>query len=316
MSAPHDSGDAGKVTAGMDALRGQVAVITGAGSGFGREFALLGASLHMRLVLADVQADALEAVAAEVRALGAQATSCVVDVSDGAAVDAMADAAYAAHGQVDLLFNNAGVGTAGLLWEATVADWEWTLGVNLWGVIHGVRAFVPRMLAAAKADPGYRAHVVNTASMAGLLNPPAAGVYNASKHAVVSLTETLYHDLSLVTDQVRCAVLCPYYVPTGIHQSQRNRPGELANAAPPTRSQRVGQAMMDKAVTSGRVTAAEVAQRTFEAIVAGDFYIVSHPRALDAVRERGEDIAALRNPADPFAQRPGVRDELVAALRE
>ncbi|MDQ3205216.1 MAG: SDR family oxidoreductase [Pseudomonadota bacterium] len=297
-------------------LKGKVAVITGAGSGFGREFARLGARHGMRLVLVDVQSDALDAVREELEAAGAQVMARRVDVSDGGQMDALADEVQTAWGDVHLLFNNAGVGSAGLIWENSARDWEWTLGVNLWGVIHGVRAFVPRMLKAAAASPDYRAHVVNTASMAGLLNPPASGVYNVSKHAVVALTETLYHDLSLVTQQVGCSVLCPYYVPTGIHESQRNRPGALANDAPPTPSQRVAQAMVSKAVTSGKVSAAQVAQATFDAIAQGRFYIVSHPQALTAVQARAEDIVALRNPADPFAQRPGVRDSLVQALRQ
>ena len=297
-------------------LTGRTAVITGAGSGFGREFARLGAAAGMRLVLADIQADALEATRAELADAGAQVLARAVDVADGAQVDALADATQAAFGDVHLLFNNAGVGSAGLVWENSVRDWEWTLGVNLWGVIHGIRAFVPRMLAAADAAAGYRAHVVNTASMAGLLTPPSSGVYNVSKHAVVALSETLYQDLSLVTTQVRCSVLCPYFVPTGIHRSHRNRPGALANDAPPTRSQRAAQAMMDKAVTSGKVTAEEIARLTFAAIAEDRFYVLSHPQAMAAVRTRADDLLAGRNPSDPFAERPGVRAALVAALRD
>jgi len=299
----------------MNDFHGKVAVITGAGSGFGREFARIGAGLGMKLVLADVQADALAAMQAELEAQGTQVLARVVDVADGARVEALAEAATQAFGPIHLLFNNAGVAASGLLWESSERDWQWALGVNLWGVIHGVRAFVPRMLEAAKADPDYRGHVVNTASMAGLLNPPASGVYNVSKHAVVALSETLHHDLGLVSDQVHASVLCPYFVPTGIHQSQRNRPDELANAAPPTRSQQVAQAMVDKAVTSGRISAEQVARMTFDAIREQRFYIVSHPQALDGVRLRADDILALRNPTDPFSQKPAMRDALVAALR-
>lgn len=298
----------------IEDFTGKVAVITGAGSGFGREFARIGAAQGMKLVLADVQADALADVMAELEAQGAQILSRIVDVSDGAQVDALAAETIAQFGAVHLVFNNAGVGTAGLIWENSLRDWEWTLGVNLWGVIHGMRAFVPLMLAAAKQSPTYRGHVVNTASMAGLLNPPASGVYNVSKHAVVSLSETLHHDLALVSDQVTCSVLCPYFVATGIHQSHRNRPEVAANAAPPTRSQRVAQAMLDKAVTTGKVTAGQVAQATFDAVRRGQFYIVSHPQALDGVRQRADDIVATRNPADPLSQRPAVRAALVAAL--
>jgi NAD(P)-dependent dehydrogenase (short-subunit alcohol dehydrogenase family) len=206
------------------------------------------------------------------------------------------------------------VGSGGLVWESTVQDWQWVLGVNLWGVIHGVRLFTPMMLAAAKADPGYQGHIVNTASMAGLLNPPNMGVYNVSKHAVVSLSETLYQDLALVTDQISASVLCPFFVPTGIHRSERNRPGELA-AQQPTRSQLIGQAMSDKAVTAGKVSAAEVAQKVFDAAQQGQFYIYSHPQALGSVQLRLEDVVQGRNPSDPFAHKPQLGQDLRRALR-
>lgn len=299
----------------MEEFKGRVAVVTGAGSGFGREFARTGATLGMKLVLADIQADALEQTRNEMEAQGAEVVARVVDVSDGAGIEALAAETMAAFGGVHLLFNNAGIGMAGLVWENTVLDWEWTLGVNLWGVIHGVRVFTPLMLAAAKADPAYRGHIVNTASMAGLLNQPNLGAYNVSKHAVVSLSETLYHDLSLVTDQVHCSVLCPYFVPTGIHKSHRNRRSDLVNPTPATRSQLIAQAMVGKAVTSGKLTAADIAKRTFDAIRRGSFYIVSHPDALDGVRRQADEVAGLRNPADPFADKPELRAQLEAALR-
>ena len=295
-------------------LRGKTAVITGAASGLGREFARAAAAASMKLVLADVDAGALDALRAEM-AGKTEAVFRVVDVADGAQVDALAASAHDAYGNVHLLFNNAGVATAGLIWENSVRDWEWTLGVNLWGVIHGIRAFVPHMLEAARLDPEHRARVINTASMAGLVNPPTSGVYNVSKHAVVSLSETLYHDLALVTEQVRCSVLCPFFVPTGIHDSQRNRPANLANDEAPTLSQRAAQQLVSKAVAHGRVSAAQVAEMTFTAIADDRFYIVSHPQALDSVRMRGEDIVTLRNPTDPFSLKPAVRDALVAAIK-
>ncbi|MEO8672735.1 MAG: SDR family oxidoreductase [Tahibacter sp.] len=299
----------------MNNFTNKVAVITGAGSGFGREFARLGASLGMKLVLADVQDDALQEVASELRALGTSLLAQRVDVSRADQVDALASATVAQFGVAHLLFNNAGVGTAGLIWESSISDWEWSLGVNLWGVIHGLRAFVPLMLKAAQADPEFHAHVVNTASMAGLVNNPTTGVYNATKHAVVSLSETLYHDLSLVTEQVRCSVLCPYFIPTGIHQSARNRPPELSDGGEPTLSQRIAHATIEKAVTSGKLSAADMARRTFDAIEANSFYIFSHPHVLAAVQQSANDLVAQRNPADPFASRPGRRDELQALLR-
>ncbi len=184
--------------------------------------------------------------------------------SNAAQMEQLAADVQQRFGAPHLVFNNAGVGAGGLVWENSVKDWEWVLGVNLWGVVHGVRLFTPMMLAAAKADPAWRGHIINTASMAGLLNAPNMGIYNVSKHAVVSLSETLYQDLSLVTDQIGASVLCPYFVPTGISQSHRNRPQDLPSEKP-TKSQLIGQAMSDKAVGSGKVTAAEVAQKVFDA---------------------------------------------------
>ncbi len=293
---------------------GKTAVLTGAGSGFGLECARIGARLGMNLVLVDVQQDALDAAAAEMRAAGSQVLACRVDVSNAAQMEQLGAEVLARFGAPHLVFNNAGVGSGGLIWENSVQDWEWVLGVNLMGVVHGVRVFTPMMLDAARNDPAWRGHIVNTASMAGLLTPPNMGVYNVSKHAVVSLSETLYQDLSLVSDQVGASVLCPYFVSTGINDSHRNRPGSLA-ADKPTRSQLIGQAMISKAVSSGKVTAAEVAQKVFDAVAAGQFYIFSHPQALGAVRTRMEDIVQVRNPTDPFADKPGLGEQLRAQLR-
>ena len=298
----------------MDNFAGKTAVLTGAGSGFGLECARIGAGLGMQLVLVDVQQDALDAAAAEARAAGCEVLARRVDVSDAAQMEQLAPDVQQRFGAPHLVFNNAGVGAGGLVWESSVKDWEWVLGVNLWGVVHGVRLFTPMMLAAAQADPQWRGHIVNTASMAGLLNAPNMGIYNVSKHAVVSLSESLYQDLALVTDQVSASVLCPFFVPTGISQSHRNRPATLAGAAA-TQSQRVGQSMSDKAVGGGKVTAAEVAQKVFDAAATGQFYIYSHPRAIGSVQVRLEDIVQARNPTDPFAARPELGEQLRAALR-
>jgi NAD(P)-dependent dehydrogenase (short-subunit alcohol dehydrogenase family) len=295
-------------------FKGKTAVLTGAGSGFGLECARIGARLGMNLVLVDVQQDALDTATAEIEATGVQVLSRKVDVSDQAQMEALAADVEKTFGAPHFVFNNAGVGSGGLIWENSVKDWEWVLGVNLWGVVHGVRLFTPMMLAAAKKDPTWRGHIVNTASMAGLLTPPNMGIYNVSKHAVVSLTETLYQDLKLVSDQVSASVLCPYFVPTGISQSHRNRPAELADEKA-TQSQMIGQAMSDKAVSSGKVTAAQVAQLVFDAITADQFYIFSHPRALGNVRARMEGIVNQTNPADPFHERPEIGVGLRAALR-
>ncbi len=298
----------------MTDLKGKTAVLTGAGSGFGLECARIGARLGMNLVLADVQQDALARAQTEMRAAGAQVLAVQLDVSKASEVEALGRAVQNRFGAPHFVFNNAGVGAGGLIWETSAKDWEWVIGVNLMGVAHGIRVFTPMMLDAARKDAGYQGHIVNTASMAGLLNAPNMGVYNASKHAVVSISETLYQDLALVTDQISASVLCPFFVPTGISQSQRNRPAD-AVPAKPTKSQLIGQAMSDKAVGSGKVSAAEVAQKVFDAMAARQFYIYSHPKAIGSVQIRLEDIMRGRNPTDPFSHKPELGLELKRALR-
>jgi NAD(P)-dependent dehydrogenase (short-subunit alcohol dehydrogenase family) len=295
-------------------FKGKTAVLTGAGSGFGLECARIGAKLGMNLVLADVQQDALDRAATDLQAAGAQVLAVQLDVSKASEVEALGRAVQQRFGAPHFVFNNAGVGAGGLIWENTAQDWEWVIGVNLMGVAHGVRVFTPMMLEAAKVDPAYQGHIVNTASMAGLLNAPNMGIYNASKHAVVSISETLYQDLALVTDQVSASVLCPFFVPTGISQSHRNRPLE-AQPVQPTKSQLIGQAMSDKAVGSGKVSAADVAQKVFDAIAANQFYIYSHPQAIGSVQVRLEDILQARNPTDPFGHKPELGVALKQALR-
>ena len=295
-------------------FKGKVAVLTGAGSGFGLECAKIGAQLGMKLVLVDVQKDALDAAQAQMQTLGAEVMARLVDVSNEGQMQALANDVQQTFGAPNFVFNNAGVGAGGLVWENTVADWEWLLGVNLWGVVHGVRLFTPMMLEAASKDPTFQGHIVNTASMAGLLTPPNMGIYNVTKHAVVALTETLYQDLKLVSDQISASVLCPYFVPTGISQSHRNRPSQL-KADQPTKSQLIGQAMSDKAVGSGKVSASDVAKMVFDAISQDHFYIYSHPKALGNVQHRMEAIVQGHNPPDPFKERPDIGDKLKADLR-
>jgi NAD(P)-dependent dehydrogenase (short-subunit alcohol dehydrogenase family) len=296
----------------MKQYQGKTAVITGAASGFGLEVARIAAARGMNLVLCDVQADALDQAAAEFAAH--PLLTQLVDVSKAEQMDALAAAVKARFGAPNFVFNNAGVGSGGLIWENSLADWEWVLGVNLMGVVHGIRLFTPMMLEAAAADPDFEGHIVNTASMAGLLNAPNMGVYNVSKHAVVALSETLFQDLALVTEQLHCSVLCPFFVPTGISQSHRNRPGELSSGRV-TRSQMISQAMSDKAVSSGRVSAAQVAAMLFEAMDEERFYIFSHPQALASVQTRMEDVMQLRNPTDPFKDKPELGAKLRAALK-
>ena len=297
-------------------FKNKTAVFTGAGSGFGLECARIGAKLGMNLVLADVQQDALDSAVAECTSLGAQVLPFKLDVSKADQVEAMGAATLEKFGAPHFVFNNAGVGSGGLIWENTLKDWEWVVGVNIMGVAHGVRVFTPMMLEAAKSDPSYQGHIVNTASMAGLLNAPNMGVYNVSKHAVVAMSETLYQDLRLVTDQISASVLCPFFVPTGISQSHRNRPDEFKQRGiKPTKSQLIGQAMSDKAVGSGKVSAADVAKLVFDAVAADRFYIYSHPKAINSVQTRLEDIMQARNPTNPFSHKPEIGEELKKALR-
>jgi NAD(P)-dependent dehydrogenase (short-subunit alcohol dehydrogenase family) len=298
----------------MKTFKGGTAVITGAGSGFGLETSRIAAERGMNVVMADVQQDALDRAAAEIRAFGAEVLPFRLDVAHAAEVEALGAATQARFGAPSIVFNNAGVGAGGLIWENSAADWAWVIGVNVMGVAHGMRVFTPMMLEAAAKDPAYEGHIVNTASMAGLINAPNMGVYNASKHAVVAMSETLYQDLQLVTTQIGASVLCPFFVPTGITESQRNRPEALAADAP-TKSQLIGKAMNDRAVGRGRVSAADVARFVFEAIGEKRFYIYSHPNSLSSVQTRLEDIMQARNPTDPFAARPEIGAELRAALR-
>jgi len=290
----------------MKSFAGKVAVITGGGSGFGAAFAQQAHSLGMRIVLADVQTDALQQQVERLREAGAEVIGVRCDVSSDAEVARLAGAAYERFGAVNLLFNNAGVaGTGGYLWENSEADWRWTLGVNLLGVANGIRRFVPRMIAAGlDVESG---HIVNSASIAGWLCAPLLGVYNASKAAVVSASETLYHDLKLAGSGIGVSVLCPAFVPTAIFASERNRPADLANAVPPTASQRLARAAGEKAVAGGKLTAEAIAEQTFEAIRASRFYVFPHPQIMPMVRARVDAALDGAEPADPYAARPGTR---------
>ena len=279
----------------MKALKGRVAVVTGGGSGLGRAMALHFAREGMHVAIADIEQASLDPVVAELRALGVKAIGVRTDVSKGEEVDALANRVVADLGGVHVVCNNAGVSPMGLAWENSLADWQWMLGVNLWGVIHGVRAFTPLLLA---QDEG---HIVNTASVAGLINPPNSAMYNVTKHAVVALTETLFHDLGERGSKVGCSVLCPAYVPTGIADSERNRPPGLANpAAPKTPEQLAREEMLRKAVRSGRLTADDIGAAVLAAVKEDRFYILTHPRIKGAIQARMEDILEGRQPRNPM----------------
>jgi NAD(P)-dependent dehydrogenase (short-subunit alcohol dehydrogenase family) len=278
----------------MKKLKGKVAAVTGAASGLGRSMALAFAAEGMDVALADVDEVSLSAVQEEVLAKNVRAITLKVDVSQADQVEGFRDQTLTRLGGVHVVCNNAGVSPLGPVWENSVADWEWILGVNLWGVIHGVRAFTPHLLA---QDEG---HIVNTASVAGLISPPGSGAYNVTKHAVVALSETLQHDLRERSSRVGVSVLCPAYVPTRITESERSRPKELgvATKSPETLAR---EAMLKKAVTSGKVSADQVAQAVVAAIKAGRFYILTHPRIKGAIQARMEDILESRPPRNPMA---------------
>lgn len=295
----------------MDELRGRVCLITGAASGIGLALAQRAARSGMKLVLSDINQDALEAARVQFHDQGVEVVARRADVSRADEVRALAEAALAAFGTLHLVFNNAGVITGGLIWEHSARDWNWLLGVNLWGVIHGVSTFTPIMLAESKKSAAYQGHIVNTASMAGLVNVPATGLYNVSKHAIVSLTETLYQDLALVTSQVHCSVLCPYFVPTGLAASQAGSDGQA-----PTRSQTLVKVMLETAINSAKLSAQQIAEATFAAIARNGFYVFSHPHALGGVRTRLQDILESRNPSDPYADHPKLRQQLLRGLTD
>ena len=280
----------------MKDLKGKVAVVTGAASGLGRAMAIAFANEGMDVALADVDQASLSSVESEVKAKGGHATALKVDVSRADEVEALREQALKRLGGVHLVCNNAGVAPLGTVWKGTIADWQWILGVNLWGVIHGVRTFTPHLV---EQNEG---HIVNTASVSGLISPPGSGAYNVTKHAVVALSETLHHDLRERKSAVGVSVLCPAYVPTGIAESERNRPADLKNPpSEPSPAMLAMQAMLKKAVASGKVSADQVAQAVVAAVKEERFYILTHPRIKGAIQARMEDILQERPPRNPMA---------------
>lgn len=264
-----------------NSYQNQVAVITGAASGIGRGLANKAAQLGMRVAIADVDDKGLQTVAEELRAQGASVLAQRVDVTRFDSVQALADAVYAEFGAVNLLFNNAGVLVDGISWQRSVEDWRWSFDVNVMGVIHGIKAFVPRMLEAGQ--PGI---VVNTASMGGLLSGAYLGPYMATKHAAVSITETLHFELLGERTPLRAAVLCPGEVATGIWHSERLRTeeyGEKGSFTSATES--ATHDFLTNHVAAG-ITPQALAELAFEGLSAGKFWLFSHPDSLKALLAR------------------------------
>jgi NAD(P)-dependent dehydrogenase (short-subunit alcohol dehydrogenase family) len=271
----------------------KVAVITGAASGIGLALAERCVREGMKVVLADVEPAALAKAEAEMRSAGATVLAVRCDVSQASSVEALAQQTLEAFGAIHLLCNNAGVATTGTVWESNLSDWEWVIGVNLWGVIHGLRTFVPIMLA-----QDTECHMINTASLSGLLSFPRGGVYAVSKHGVVTLSEALHHELAERGGKVKVSLLCPGLVKTRIVDAARNRPERLAAAEPIGAVEAAGweslRQQMEAAMPPG-----QIADAVFRAIREERFYILPHPEWKDRIRTRMEDIVQGRNPTPP-----------------
>ena len=278
----------------MKDFRNKVAVVTGAASGIGRALATRFANEGMKVVLSDVEEQALARAARELADKGATTLAVRADVSKTADVEALAEQTVRAFGGAHVLCNNAGVVAAGLLWELTPTDWEWVVGVNLWGVIHGTRVFVPIML--GQDTP---CHIVNTASMAGLVSGPYNSVYTVTKHAVVALSESLHHDLRIAGSSIGVSVLCPGWVNTRIMEAERNRPAGLASGRPeraPTEQQQTMEQVVRQLLASG-LSPDHVAERVFDAIRTDRFYVLTHPEWKGMIKNRMEDILEERMPS-------------------
>jgi NAD(P)-dependent dehydrogenase (short-subunit alcohol dehydrogenase family) len=276
----------------MDTLSDRNVVITGAASGIGLALAQRFAQAGARVVLGDIDKAALEQAIVDLQEKGADVAGVQTDVSSAESVEYLAEQAQAAFGNVHILCNNAGVAMSGVTWENNIAEWEWVLGVNLYGVVHGIRAFLPGMM-----DHGEPAAVVNTASFAGLTSQPAMGVYGVSKHAVVTMTESLYHELAAVRSNVQAHVLCPGWIKTGICGWSRLAPDEVAKSdeRDSTPMCRLAEAYVENAVQEGKPPEI-VADMVVEAILANRFYIITHPEWLGGVKIRMTDILEQRNP--------------------
>jgi NAD(P)-dependent dehydrogenase (short-subunit alcohol dehydrogenase family) len=277
----------------MRDLRDRVAVVTGAASGIGRAMAARFARAGMRLVLADIEEEPLARVRDALVDGGSTAVAVRTDVANADEVTALASRTYEAFGTADLLCNNAGVGAAGFAWEISLGDWQWCMGVNFWGIVHGIRAFVPGMIARG------RGHVVNTASLAGLVDGPGMAPYFASKHAVVSLSEALHHDLAIAAGgRVNVSVVCPSWVKTGIAASARNRPP--VHSEPPRKPSSAATMMRDhlRAAVENGTAPEDVAEQVHDAVLERRFWVLTHPDRNGAIERRTQGILTGKIP--PF----------------
>lgn len=275
----------------MESIEQKTAVVTGGGSGIGLAMAKRFAKGGARVVLADVDAGALAAAEKELASLGAEVLGVQTDVSQRASVDALRDAAIARFGRVHILCNNAGVQVAGPMWKISPAKWEWIMGVNLWGVIHGVQSFVPHMI-----EHGEAGQVVNTASAAGLLTVPSMSAYCVTKHGVVALTECLSGDLKQANAAIRASVLCPAFVRTNLHLSSRNLPVDAPDAQGTealmsAEEEAAFDASVKSLVESG-IAADAVAEAVYQNLLTPKLHILTHPEVLPFVQQRAERIAA------------------------
>jgi NAD(P)-dependent dehydrogenase (short-subunit alcohol dehydrogenase family) len=275
-------------------LAGKVAVVTGAASGIGRALAGVFGREGMAVVLADVEREPLEAATRELEEAGLRALAVQTDVTSADSVSALAERSRDVFGAVHVVCNNAGVFAAGPSWQVPISDWEWVLGVNVWGVVHGIRTFVPLLL--EQGEPG---HVVNTASMAGLTAGPLAGAYYASKHAVVALSETLYHEMQQRGAPIGVSALCPELVATGIGRSERNRPEHLARKEGESDAPEIALVegvLRDVAPTGLAPT--RIAERVLAAIREDRFYVLppEDDPWMETCRRRLDDIRLGRNP--------------------
>jgi len=278
----------------MKEFAGKVAVITGAASGIGRAIAEQSVRAGMKVVLADIEEGPLAEAGAELEAMGGAVLCVKTDVSKRGEVEELARQAFDAFGAVHLLFNNAGVAAGGAPWEATWNDWEWVIGVDLWGVIHGVKIFTPLMLA-----QNTECHIVNTASAAGLTAGGFSAPYSVSKHAVVALSESLFLTLQQRKSQVGVSVLCPGITRTNVAYAERNRPEDLRNEPTPLSPEMQAGRAAIQAVLAGAMPPSQVAEIVFDAIGKEQFYIFTHPEWTELIRLRTSKLLAMENPENP-----------------